>query len=53
MVRDADLLKTPMEIAICGTQIMSALPAVAKWHDDEAGLIERLPCKQCLTVLER
>lgn len=53
LAKAADLARTPMEVAICGTQVMSALPSVAKWHDDEAGLAEREPCKQCITLLEK
>jgi hypothetical protein len=53
MVRDADLVETLMEAAICGTQVMAALPPYAKWHSDETGLAGREPCKQCATLLEK
>lgn len=52
-IRLVDLTKTPMQSAICGCQVLAALPAVAKWHSDPEVLAEREACKQCTTILER
>jgi hypothetical protein len=53
LLTDASLAGTPMQMAICGCQIMAALPAAARWHNDPTVLAQRRPCKQCLIVLER
>jgi hypothetical protein len=53
VLRVADMAITPMQSAICGCQILAALPAVARWHGDPEGLAQREQCKQCVAILER
>lgn len=52
LVRDVDMAGFPMQSAVCGCQILAALPAEARWHSDADGLAERDKCKQCVAVLE-
>lgn len=52
-VEAAELTNFPMQSALCGCQILGALPAVAKWHNDPKGLVAREKCKQCIKILER
>jgi hypothetical protein len=53
ILRTADMSATPMQSAICGCQILAALPAIARWQADPEGLIQREQCKQCAAILER
>lgn len=39
--------------AICGVQVMAALPPMARWQSDPEGLDRREQCQICLGVLER
>lgn len=52
-VKTSELTNYPMQTAICGCQVLGALPAVAKWHHDQEGLATREKCKQCTSILER
>lgn len=52
-VRLTDLVAGPMQAAICGCQVLAALPAQARWQADPAVLAAREPCKQCVALLER
>lgn len=53
ILADKNLPGEPMESAVCGCQVLAALPPRAKWHSDPEGLAEREPCKQCTAILER
>lgn len=53
LIRLEDFTNDVMQSAICGCQVLAALPAVARWHADAEGLASREPCKQCITTLER
>lgn len=53
LIRLEDLAGDIMQSAICGCQILAALPAKARWQADPEGLAVREPCKQCTAILER
>lgn len=52
-IRPDDISIDLMESAICGHQVLSLLPATAKWQSDPEGLAAREKCRQCVTILER
>lgn len=53
VVRWAELQNFPCQTAICGRQVLTALPPAVRWQNDQEGLEARMKCRSCLAQLDR
>lgn len=53
VVRQIEFRNFPCQTAICGRQVLAALPAAVRWQNDAAGLEARMKCRSCLAQIDR
>lgn len=53
VVRQIEFKNFPCQTAICGRQVLAALPAAVRWQRDAQGLESREKCRSCLAQLNR